>query len=63
MPADLQCLGGGRDADNRQTLWFSFNRRPTDDELRFIHDCVRRAALLSEPAARPQLHIVKQGDD
>lgn len=56
--SDLRCFGGGRDADNQQTLWFAFNRRPTDDELRFLHDVMRRGAALVEPETKPSLALV-----
>lgn len=34
----LRCYGVGRVADNEQTLSVAFNRVPTDNELRHIHD-------------------------
>lgn len=52
--SDLRCFGGGRDADNTKSLWFAFNRAPTDDELRFLLDCVQRAAHLVDPPAAGQ---------
>ena len=39
----LACAGVGRDAENEQSLSFIFSRRPTDDEMRFLHDVMKRA--------------------
>lgn len=38
----LRCFGVGRDSENPKALCFSFSRPPTDDELRALHDLVRR---------------------
>src|SRR6185437_15107724 len=43
--APLRCPGVGRDADNEQSLCFYFNRKPTDDEMRFLHEVMQRAAV------------------
>ena len=40
----LKCPGAGRDAGNERALCFYFNRSVTDDELRFLHDVMQRAA-------------------
>ncbi len=40
----LRAKGIGRDFENEQTLFVSFNRRPTDDELRALHDLLRDMA-------------------
>lgn len=41
---ELSCPGVGRDKDCLSALQFYFNRRVTDDEMRFLHDVMRRAA-------------------
>lgn len=38
----LSAKGIGRDPDNEQVLFASFDRRPTDDEMRAIHDLLRK---------------------
>lgn len=38
----LHVSGVGRDADDERTLFMSLNRKPTDDEVRAIHDFLRR---------------------
>lgn len=48
---DLRCPGVGRDKDNLLALQFYFNRRVTDDEMRFLHDVMRRAV-----ACMPEKH-------
>ncbi len=40
----LRAKGIGRDFENEQMLFVSFNRRPTDDEMRVIHDLLRDMA-------------------
>lgn len=45
-PEPLRCPGAGRDAGNEKALCFYFNRAPTDDELRYLHDVMQRAACL-----------------
>lgn len=39
----LSCPGVGRDKDNPKALQFYFNRRITDDEMRFLHEVMQRA--------------------
>jgi len=58
----LKCNGAGRDKDNDQFLWFAFNREPTDDELRYLHEVVKRAAECSpiEAPKSPHLRVVDQ---
>lgn len=41
----LRCGGVARVADNDPALIFVFDRRPTDAEMRFLHDVMRRAAV------------------
>lgn len=42
----LRCSGAGRDGENCKTLFFTFSRRPSDDEMRFLHDVMKRAAIM-----------------
>lgn len=42
----LRCLGVGRSKTNGKVVAFAFDRAPTDDELRFLHDVMRRAAVM-----------------
>lgn len=44
LNSELRLNGVGRDADHDKALVLYFNRRLTDDEMRFIHDCAARAA-------------------
>lgn len=44
----LRCYGVGRDGGNDKVLVFSFDRRPTDSEMRFLGDCMRRAAIMAK---------------
>lgn len=41
----LKCPGVGRDKDCVSALAFYFTRRVTDDEMRFLHDVMQRAAI------------------
>ncbi len=47
----LKCSGVGRDAQHDRSLCFYFNRKPTDDEMRFLHEVVERAAECTPPGA------------
>jgi hypothetical protein len=47
MADRLRCNGVGRDKDWLSALQFYFNRRVTDDEMRYLHDVMKRAAALS----------------
>jgi hypothetical protein len=40
----LNCHGVGRNKDHLASLLFYFNRRPTDDEMRFLHEVMERAS-------------------
>lgn len=40
---DLKCPGVGRDTENEQSLCFYFSRKPTDDEMRYLHEVMQRA--------------------
>ena len=53
----LKCLGVGRDKDYISALAFYFSRRVTDDEMRFLHDVMRRAAICMPSTIAS--HIVK----
>lgn len=52
----LKCPGVGRDKDNVAALQFYFNRRVTNDEMRFLHDVMKRA-VASAPK-KPSLRVV-----
>ena len=41
----LKCPGVGRDKDCISALQFYFSRPVTDDEMRFLHEVVQRAAV------------------
>ncbi len=49
--ADLKCPGVGRDAGNEQSLCFYFNRKVTDDEMRYLHEVMERAVACSRGIA------------
>lgn len=38
--------GVGRDAENEKSLCFYFDRKPTDDEMRYLHEMMQRAVTL-----------------
>lgn len=57
--SDLKCPGVGRDADNDKALAFYFNRRPSDDEMRYLHEVMQRAAVCSPIDPPPSLKLVK----
>jgi hypothetical protein len=40
----LKCNGVARDEGDERSLSFYFSRRVTDDELRYLHDVMKRAA-------------------
>lgn len=48
---DLKCHGTARDKDCVSALCFYFNRRVTDDELRYFDEVMKRAAHLAPLAA------------
>lgn len=43
----LKCPGVGRDAENDRSLCFYFNRKVTDDEMRYLHEVMQRATACS----------------
>lgn len=45
----LKCNGVGRDKDCISALQFYFSRPVTDDEMRFLHDVMRRTLAISLP--------------
>jgi len=47
--SDLRVLGVSRDAENGQALMLSLTRVPTDDELRAIHEALRRFRHVAPP--------------
>ena len=42
----LECSGVGRDDKNEKALVFYFTRNTTADEMRFLHNVMRRAVAL-----------------
>lgn len=47
----LRCNGVIRPIDEPRALTFFFDRRPTDAELRFLHDVMDRAAIMARGSA------------
>lgn len=48
----LRCYGVGRDKDNLCSLIVCFSRPVTDDEMRYLHDVLQRAAAcMPKPAS------------
>ncbi len=43
MSDELKAVGASRDAGEPKSLAISFNRIPTDDELRAVHNFLRRS--------------------
>lgn len=52
LPEPLRCPGVGRDAENDRSLSLYFSRRVTDDEMRFLHDVIQRAAACMPDGGR-----------
>lgn len=44
----LKCNGVGRDKDCVSSLQFFFNRVVSDEEMRFLHDVMERAAISTQ---------------
>lgn len=42
MADHLRAVGIGRDPENDRVVFLSLSRAPTDDEVRAIHDAIRR---------------------
>ena len=38
---EIKVLGVSRDVDNERVLVIVFNQRPSDDEMRYLHEAVR----------------------
>lgn len=54
----LKCPGVGRDKDCISALQFYFNRRVTDDEMRFLHDVMQRGtACMPAMMAKAPAHL------
>lgn len=49
----LRALGAGRDPDNSQVLFLSFNRAPTDEEMRAVQGFLRRPPAICPFCAAP----------
>lgn len=47
-PSVLRVWGVSRMADNEKALLVSFNRRLTDDEMRFLHEVIERGTSFVE---------------
>jgi len=47
--APLKCKGVGRDKNCISALEFYFDRRVSDDEMRYLHDVIRQAAACIRP--------------
>lgn len=57
MPDDLKVSGVAREP--MRGLTFYFNREPTDEEMRMLHDGIRmlcQAARADNPAHPPKVH-------
>lgn len=57
----LKCPGVGRDKDNEQSLCFYFNRKVSDDEMRYLHEVIQRASECSpieDRSTTPRLKLV-----
>jgi hypothetical protein len=53
----LRCPGVGRDKDCVSALQFYFNRRVTDNEMRFLKEVIDRAvACMPEKPEKPKSH-------
>lgn len=60
----LRCPGLGRVADNPKALIAIFNRPVSDDEMRYLHDVLRRAAACNPVTdAEPPLRCRMPGCD
>lgn len=61
MIRDLKVLGVGRDAANEQSMWLSLSARPTDDEVRDLHEHLRK--WRPKPAPPPYPHVTITSPD
>ncbi len=46
-PEKLRCTGVGRDGEDEKCIAVYFNQKPTDDQMRFLHDCMKRWSSLT----------------
>lgn len=55
----LELIGRGvfRDGGEERTLCISFNRKPTDDELRAVHDFFRRSPANCPFCSKPTYRL------
>lgn len=53
MSDHLRAIGIGRDLQNDRVLILSLNRPPNDDELRAIHDAIRRTPATCPFCTKP----------
>lgn len=49
----LHARGVGRDASDERSLLVFLNRRPSDDELRAIHDCLSKVPATCPFCTKP----------
>lgn len=54
----LRCAGIGRDKDNPQSLSLYFDRSPTDDEMRYLHEVIKHACVCAPKPKLKKLRIV-----
>lgn len=55
----LKVRGVGRVGDEPRALLVQLNERPTDDELRFLHDVLDRAVACTPNQPQPPLRVIK----
>ena len=55
----LKCNGVARESGGMNAISFYFNRRPTDEEMRYLHEVMQRAAACSPIEVQPDLRVVK----
>lgn len=61
MVSQLKCPGAGRDAENPKAVVFYFDRPVSDDELRYLHEVMRRAAACNPTkAAERHLRLIQE---
>lgn len=59
----LKCWGTGRDGENPKALSLSFNRAPTDDELRMIDEAIKYAVDRANSLITPSPTALENADD
>jgi hypothetical protein len=55
----LKCPGVGRDKDHDKALQFYFSRPVTDEEMRFLHEVMQRAAETMPTTQPAPLRVVQ----